>query len=60
MKQSRFKSPVVWLAILLQIVNIIALFWPDMSEPIKIIGTVIIQSLAIFGVLNDPTNPNGF
>jgi uncharacterized membrane protein len=58
--QNRWKSPVVWLAVLAQIMLIVGLFSPQVSDAVKIAGTSVIEILTIFGVLNNPVNPNGF
>lgn len=58
--QERWKSKVVWLAVLAQVLIIIGLFIPDLSEPVKIVGTAIIEILTLFGILNNPTDKNNF
>jgi hypothetical protein len=39
---------------------IVGLFSPQVSDAVKIAGTSVIEILTIFGVLNNPVNPNGF
>jgi len=56
----RFKSPVVWLAVMAQVLLVVTLFAPQFSEQVKIIATAVIEILTLVGVLNNPTNPNGF
>lgn len=58
--KERFKSPVVWLAVLAQICIIVGLFLPDISDTVKVIGTCIIEILTLFGILNNPTERNEF
>ena len=58
--QNRFKSSVVWLAVLSQILLVVGLFLPNITEEIKIIGTAVIETLTLFGILNNPTNKNNF
>lgn len=61
MKRSRLKSPVVWAAALAQIILILGLFVAkDVSDTVKVVGTALIELATLFGVLNDPTNPEGF
>lgn len=59
-KQNRLKSPVVWLAVLGQLILVIGLVNPRISDVLKIIGSAVIESLTLFGILNDPTNRTGF
>lgn len=56
----RLKSKVVWLAVVAQIVLIIAVFSPATSETVKQIATPIVEILTLFGILNNPTNRGGF
>lgn len=58
--QERWKSKVVWLAVLAQILIIIGVFVPGIAEPIKIVGTAIIEILTVVGILNNPTDKNNF
>jgi uncharacterized membrane protein len=58
--QNRIKSKVVWLAVLAQVLLIISLFMPQISEPVKLVGTAVIEMLTLFGILNNPTNATGF
>jgi uncharacterized membrane protein len=60
MEQNRIKSKVVWLAVLAQALLIISLFMPQISEPVKLVGTALIEMLTLFGILNNPTNAAGF
>ena len=56
----RLKSPVVWGCVIAQIALIVAYINPDISETIKHIATPIIEIATLFGLLNDPTNREGF
>lgn len=58
--KERLKSPVVWLAIITQICLIISLFNPSVSETTKQIATPVIEILTLFGILNNPTDREGF
>lgn len=58
--QERWKSKVVWLAVLAQVLIIVGLFVPGVAEPIKIVGTAIIEILTLFGILNNPTDKENF
>lgn len=65
MKQSRFKSKVMWVAAagqlisLMQLTGIFAKMGIDAGTAGNAVAGVI-QLLVIVGVLNDPTNPKGF
>lgn len=56
----RIKSPVVITSVLAQIVLIIGLFYPDLSDTVKIIGTAVIEILTLVGVLNNPSDPENW
>lgn len=58
--QNRFKSAVVWTAVLGQILLITGFFIPEISDGIKIVGGAVIEILTLFGILNNPTNKSGF
>lgn len=58
--KERLKSPVVWLGVLAQVCIAIALFKPEISDTVKVIGTVIIEIATLFGFLNNPTNREEF
>lgn len=63
MKQNRFKSPVVWGAVLAQILSILVLLeviTPTQSETINGVIVAVLQALVAFGALNDPTVSNKF
>lgn len=56
----RLKSPVTWAAILAQVLVIIGLYLPNLTEPIKITGTAVIEIATVMGVLNNPTDRKNF
>lgn len=58
--QNRFKSTVVWSAVLGQVLLIVALFHPEITEPLKIFCTALIEILTLFGILNNPTSKDNF
>jgi len=60
---NRFKSPVLWIAILAQIVVILQLTNAITISEIELINgiaTSVIQILVLFGVLNNPTDKKSF
>lgn len=61
--QNRFKSPVVWAAVVAQILSILVLMEvinPTQSETINGVIVAVLQVLVAFGALNDPTSPDRF
>ena len=60
MNQNRLRSPIVWAAVLMQLLVVVGLFLPNVADIIKIVGTCLIETLTIFGIFNNPTNPQGF
>lgn len=58
--QNRLKSVVVWSAVLSQVLIILALIKPDVTDEVKIATTAILEILTLFGILNNPTDKNGF
>jgi uncharacterized membrane protein len=63
--QNRFKSPVVWVAILAQIYIILNLTHVTVMLGIdagswNAAVNSLLQLGVLFGVLNNPTNPSGF
>lgn len=59
MEQNRFKSPVVWASIVAQVLSILVLMGvidTGMSEAIEGVAAALLQLLATFGVLNNPTS----
>jgi uncharacterized membrane protein len=65
MKQNRFRSKVMWVAVVGQVIALFQLtgMFAKMGIDAGAAGNVaagVIQLLVIIGVLNDPTNPEGF
>lgn len=65
MKQNRFKSPVLWAAIVLQVISIgqITGLWVKIGVDAGALGdtaAAILQLLVIVGVMNDPTSADKF
>ena len=56
----RLKSPVVWISVISQIALIAAIFNPDISDTVKIVGGAVVEMLTLFGILNNPDNKEGF
>jgi len=56
----RFKSPVVWTSILAQILLVVGLFMPQVSDIVKVVGTALVETLTLIGVLNNPSDPKNF
>ena len=62
MEQNRFKSPVLWAALAAQLLSMLVLLGvmdTGLSESINSVGGAVLQLLAAFGVLNNPTNASG-
>ena len=63
MEQNRFKSPVVWAALVAQILSILVLLdvvSPTQSETINQVVAAVLQMLVAFGVLNNPVTSDRF
>lgn len=63
MEQNRWKSPVVWAAVIAQILSILIIM--DVinvaqQEAINQIVAAVLQLLVAFGILNSPTSANRF
>ena len=58
--QNRLKSAVVWGAVLAQVLLVIGLVNPEITDTVKIVGGSVIEILTLFGILNNPTNKTGF
>lgn len=56
----RLQSPVVLFALLAQLVLLVGLFMPQLTDQVKTVGTIVIEMLTIVGILNNPSNPNAF
>ena len=63
MEQNRLRSPVVWAAVVAQVLAILALIGvigEGMSNAIRTVATGALELLVLFGVLNDPTDKWSF
>ena len=63
MQQNRIKSPVLWAALVAQILSILVLLdviAPTQSETINAVVAAVLQMLVAFGVLNSPTSADKF
>ena len=58
--QNRIKSKIVWVSVLAQIILIVGLINPAVTDNVKIVGSAVIEILTLFGILNNPTNKEGF
>ena len=58
--KERLKSKVVWLSVLAQVIIIIGVFCPDITDEVKIIGTALLEIATLFGILNNPTDRDNF
>lgn len=63
MEQKRWKSPVVWAAVVAQILTILIVL--DVinvaqQETINQVVAAVLQLLIAFGVINNPTTPDKF
>lgn len=61
MKQNRFKSWALWVSIAALVVFLVQQFAGiDISSPVNEIMTLVLPILVAFGIINDPTNREGF
>lgn len=58
--KKRLTSKVVWLAVLAQVLIIVEVFIPQISQEVKIISTALIEIATLFGILNNPTDKENF
>lgn len=61
--QNRLKSPVFWAALAAQLLTILVLLeviTPAQNETINAVLAAVLQAFVAFGLLNNPTNPQGF
>lgn len=58
--KKRLTSPVVWISVIAQIVLIVALINPTIADYIKIIATSLVEIATLIGILNNPTDKEGF
>lgn len=60
MEQNRFKSKVMWAAVIAQVLSILVALGVIDTGMSKIIDTIcvgVLQMLVAFGILNNPTDP---
>lgn len=61
MRQNRFKSWALWMSIAALVVFLLQQFAGiDISSPVNEIMTLVLPILVAFGIINDPTNKEGF
>lgn len=60
MMKERLKSKVVWLTAIPLIANLIAMYSMGASEQFTTIATTLVSLLAVFGILNNPTDKDNF
>lgn len=65
MEQNRFKSAVLWASVAAQVIALAGFFglWSKIGvapAEVEQIVSAVLQLLVMFGVLNNPTNPEGF
>ena len=63
MDQNRFKSPVLWGAIVAQVLALlvtVGVIDTGVSEAVEAVFTAILNLLGVFGILNNPTSKNTF
>ena len=58
--KERLKSPVVWTAIIAQIIIIAGVFSQGLGDNIKIIGSAVLEILTVLGILNNPSDRERF
>ena len=58
--QNRLKSWALWLALAALVVWIVKTFWQlDIAEPVNQFMNLLLPLLVAFGIVNNPTNPDG-
>lgn len=63
MDQNRFKSPVVWGAVVAQIVSLLVVLGvidTGMGDAVNAVAASVCELLVVFGVLNNPTSKDNF
>jgi len=58
--RERLKSKVVWITVIPLIASLIAMWNPNISEQFSQIAVTLVSILAVFGILNNPTNLENF
>lgn len=62
MTQNRWKSPVLWSGVVAQVVSLLILLDvidTGMGDTINQVAAGVLQLLTLFGIVNNPTNPEG-
>ena len=63
MNQQRWKSPIVWAAVIGQLITLaitVGLIDTGAGEAVNNVTATVLQLLVVVGVLNNPTNQGGF
>jgi uncharacterized membrane protein len=63
MGQSRWKSPVLWGAIIALVLGVlidVGVLSISQQEQVNTVVSKVLELLVLFGILNDPTNKIGF
>lgn len=61
MEQNRFKSPVLWTSLTSQVLAmliVLGVIDTGMSDAIKALVVALLDILALFGIVNNPTSKN--
>lgn len=58
--REKLKSKVVWLTAIPLIANLVGMFLPEYQEQFATVGTTVVTLLALFGILNNPNDKEGF
>lgn len=63
MTQNRWRSKVLWMAVIAQVITLLSAFgvWQAIGvteDWVNKIVIIVMQLLTIFGVVNNPTDPN--
>lgn len=61
MEQNRFKSPVLWSSLASQVLAmliVLGVIDTGMSDAIKALVVALLDILALFGIVNNPTSKN--
>ena len=59
MKQSRWKSPVVWIEFIAIVSGAIVAMWPGIEAPVKFGTAIIVAAISLFAAVNDPIHKDG-
>jgi len=60
--QNRWRSPVLWSGVVAQVVSLLILLDvidTGMGDTINQVAAGVLQLLTLFGIVNNPTNPEG-